>query len=362
MSPSQSRTRLALYVGTADPVSPSPDDAPGMFNRLGRWLTGRPVRGLTTLARRAGVRPGRLLTSLIVIPDTPQLQARYADDDIPFVIDGTLEPEVLQFIAHCRPLKRADLRKALPWKRPLTLDPSASIPIPIPLPIPVPLGTASWPRPVATCQAYREAHAAQRAYVMEGDQSAAVAFARKWLKASHQPAAVSLGLLLADWTRVELFDEESVLAELDRCVRQASSWEKAVWEHEHRYQRLTTLGQPVADGGQSLGDLAKDRRGSSTEDQYLDEVIAHPCIDVVLASFTEQQRQVVLEYARLLGSGAGRSWHLAALRVGVHDPKPFSDSVRRKVLWFSRKHKQQPDAATCLCRHYQRRDTAQGES
>ncbi|MDX2647620.1 hypothetical protein PV341_29440 [Streptomyces sp. PA03-1a] len=357
MSPSHSRTRLALYVGTADPVPLSSDDEPGMFNRLGRWLTGRPVRGLTTLARRAGVRPDRLLTSLIVIPDTPQLQAHYADDDIPFVIDGTLEPEVLQFIAHCRPLKRSDLRKALPWKRPLTLDPSASIPLPLPLPIPVPLGTASWPRPVATCAAYREAHAAQKAYVMTGDESAAVAFARKWLKGSHQPAAVSLGLLLTDWTGVELFDEDSVLTELDRCVRQASSWEKAIWDHEHRHQRLTTLGQPVAGDGQTLGDMIADRRGS-TEDQYLEEVIAHPCIDVVLTTFTEQQKQVVQEYARLVGSGAGRSWHLAALRVGVHDPKPFGDSVRRKVLWFSRQHKQQPDAATCLCRHYKRRDTA----
>ena len=327
----QSQTRIAVLISWGHGDVHRRDDHGGLVEqamaRVGRWAVGRPPQGDRSIARRAGIAPDALATRLVAIPDSASLRETLGDDEIPFILDACLErdaglePAVLQFVDRCGKLTRADLASALLPKWPLTLRPSGGV---LPIAQLVPVAMVSTPTPVRTCAAYREAHDALTAYVKHGDEGKAMAFAEKWGLTIRKRTAVLNGLLMIDWKGVPLFDNEEVIATVNRQVRSERDNAIPLYRRRLKHKHIASLQQETADAN------------GSAEDQLLSrQALRHPCVDVLLADFTPEEAETV---ARWAAGGPKVGWHHAALYVKAKDPERFALRVRRKLKRAARKH------------------------
>jgi hypothetical protein len=284
--------------------------------------------GDRSIARRAGLAPDAIATRLVAIPDSASLRETFGDDEVPFILDARLAPEALRLVARCGTLTRAGLAEALPFRRPLALRPTSAIYGEL-----APLAN-QWPTPVATCEAYREAHDALMAYVKNGDESKAVAFAKKWQLTIRKRQAVLNGLLMIDWTGVPLFDDEEVVTAISRQVRSERDNAIPLYRRRLKHKHIAFLEHDAAD------------KTGSAEDQVLARMTSHPCVDVLLADFTPQEAEVIAQWA---SGGRAVGWHQAALYVKAKDPEKFALRVRRKLKRSAGKHLSA--SLTAPCRH-----------
>lgn len=327
----QTQLRPALLVlireeGACGPVGSTPW---GTF--ISRWLRGRPVHGDRSIGRRVGIRPEVLTTRLVTIPDSPHLQDVYGKDGVPFIVDANLPAEALQVVARCRGLTRAALRRALPFKRQWVLAPT----------------TAYFSREIAgalalvgiperACEAYRDAHDVLRIWFETGDTDAAVTFADKWrlpVRGRKNLQSILDGVQQVISDNRDIYSNDLFIERLNRETRRLHAANKPLYSRQLKHHHIGSLsGVEIA----------------ARQDRSLDEVLAegldHPCLDVLLADFRDDQRKAV--YARWLDDEVA-DWHQAAVYVGAKMPGKFKELVRRKVNRARDKHRAETTPGGC---------------
>ncbi|MFE3195928.1 hypothetical protein ACFXHA_43500 [Nocardia sp. NPDC059240] len=314
-----------------DEDTPAPGRA-GAGRRIAAWLTGRSAQPHFAVSREAGLQESAAATRLVVIPDSPALRARFGTDRIPFVVDSRLPSAALRIVARYAELHRIDLVDAAPLKRWFTFRSSHT------LTRDAAIGhlLSTWPVLVGTCEAYQEAHEAMTAYVFDGDEDKAVAFAKKWSLTIQKRSAVLDGLVAIDWDGVELWHTGKVINALNRHIRTARDNAIPLHRRKIHYQRITYIdNHDIPDAPNPVEDHLTDN-----------DVIGHnPCIDVLLADFTPEESRTVAAY---VFNGPQTTW-LEAAMLAKADKPGFAERVRRRVKRAAEKHRR--TAHSEMCRH-----------
>ncbi|WP_327713281.1 hypothetical protein OG912_38870 (plasmid) [Streptomyces sp. NBC_00464] len=339
----KSQTRLAVLVTVRHEGMPAAKGT-GAARAALRWLMGRPMQQHRSVARRAGLQTDSVATRLVVIPDSASLRKHYGSDRVPFIIGASVPAEAVQLVRRCQNLMRADLVRTLPFKRPLTLLPSEYIYGKL-----APLAN-QWPVPVGTCDAYKEAHDAMVAYVMNGDEEKAMDFAKKWQLTIHRRSAVLNGLLGIRWDGVELFNNDRVIAALNRQVRTERNNLLPLYARKLEYRHIDCLDDPGAESktrstrGMSRRRTATRRNPVEDHAMYSQPFGHHPCLDALLVDFNPEEARTVAMY---VFSNTNADWHDAALLAQAKNPKQFGERVRRKFLRAMQKHRTTANPAAC---------------
>ncbi|MER7097700.1 hypothetical protein ABT368_31680 [Streptomyces althioticus] len=268
----------------------------------------------------------------MTIPDSPQLQDVYGNDGVPFIVDANLPAEALQVVARCRGLTRASLRRALPFKRQWVLAPT----------------TAYFSRetagvlalvgiPERACEAYRDAHDVLRIWFETGDTSAALTFADKWrlqVRGRKNLQSILDGVQQVISDNRDIYRNELFIERLNRETRRLHAANKPLYTRQLKHKHIG-----------SLSDVEVAARQDRSLDEVLAEGLEHPCLDVLLADFRDDQRKAV--YARWLDDEVA-DWHQAAVYVGAKFPGKFKELVRRKLNRARDKHRAETPGG---CRH-----------
>ncbi|MET7851694.1 hypothetical protein ABZT48_26380 [Streptomyces avermitilis] len=328
----QVRLRPALLVLIRDEDAPAPVDSTPWVTLIARWLCGRPVRGDRTIAHRVGIRPDALMTRLVTIPDSPQLQDVYGNDGVPFIVDSSLPAEALQVVSRCRGLTRALLRQALPFKRQWVLAPT----------------TVYFSRetagalmlvgiPERACEAYRDAHDVLRIWFETGDTSPALALADKWrlqIRGRKNLQSILDGVQQVISDSRDIYSNDLFIARLNRETRRLHAVNNPLYTRQLKHHHIG-----------SLSGVEVSARRHRSLDEVLAEGLDHPCLDVLLADFRDDQKKAV--YARWLDDEV-TDWHHAAVHAGAKIPGKFKELVRRKVNRAKDKHRAEVPEG---CRH-----------
>ncbi|MFC9635310.1 hypothetical protein ACFTY8_40220 [Streptomyces mirabilis] len=270
---------------------------------------------------------------MVTIPDSPRLRDVYGDDGIPFVVDAGLPAEALQVVSRCRGLTRDALGRALPFKRQWVLAPtSAYFPRETALPVLL-VGV-----PERACEAYRDAHDVLRTWFENDDTSLALTFADKWqlqIRGRKNLQSILDGVQQVISDHRDIYDNDRFLARVNRETRRLHDANKPLYSRQLQHHHIGSLsGVEVS--------AARSRR---SVDEVLAQGLDHPCLDVLLGDFREDQKETV--YARWLDDDVA-SWHHAAVYAGAKIPEKFGDFVRRKLNRAEAKHRAElPDG----CRH-----------
>ncbi|GAA4102942.1 hypothetical protein [Nonomuraea soli] len=337
------QSRLAVLVTVRHEGIPAAK-GPGVVRAALRWLMGRPLQQHQSVARRAGLRADSVATRLVVIPDSASLRKSYGSDRVPFIIEASAPAEAVQLVRRCQDLMRADLARALPFKRRFTLLPSEYIYDTL-API-----AGQWPVPVGTCDAYKEAHDAMAAYVMNGDEEKAMDFAKKWQLTIRRRSAVLNGLLGIGWGGVELFNNDRVIAALNRQIRTERNNLLPLHERKLEYRHIEYLDDPDTESktrstrGMSRRRTATRRNPVEDHAMYSQPFGHHPCLDALLVDFSPAEAHTVAMY---VFSETNADWHDAALLAQANNPKQFGERVRRKFLRAMQKHRSRTNSAAC---------------
>ncbi|MEV5758398.1 hypothetical protein AB0L61_16770 [Streptomyces tendae] len=278
-----------------------------------------------------GVRPDSLVTRLVTIQDSAHLQEVYGADGIPFILEPHVPAEAVQLVARCGRLTRRNLITVLPRKRKTTSVHSSKA-----------VGQPGfviglWGISVDSCESYRDAHDVLKTWFDHQDVSKVRPFAKKWKLRSQNVQAVLDGVQQVILDGDEIHDNERFVARLNSEVERLRAWSKPLHARELRRHHIGYLGET-------------DVRAISTPVEIGDAVrresFDHPCVDVLLVGFTEEQTAAVL--AKAFGDGVS-GWYEAAIYAKAKSPGHFAELVRRKA-WRARK-KHLASALPDGCRH-----------
>ncbi|MFI8301274.1 hypothetical protein ACIGCZ_35770 [Streptomyces nigra] len=324
------RTAILVLIRDEDVDAPAADSS--WSTLLARGVSGRPVRGDRSIARRVGIRPDALVTRLVTIVDSPQLHEVYGSDGVPCIVDADLPAEALQLVSRCRKLTRASLRRALPFKRPFVLAPTSAY-----FPPEIAGSLTLLGVPERACEAYRDAHDVLRVWFDTGDTSLALTFADKWglqLRGRKHLQSILDGVQQVISDSRDIYSNDLFLERLNRETRRMRDANKPLYERQLKHHHIGSL---------TGVEFAPPQHRSL--DEVLTEGLDHLCLNVLLADFRDDQKKAV--YARFLDDEIA-DWHQAAVYAEAKIPGKFKELVRRKVIRVRDKHRAEvPDG----CRH-----------
>ncbi|MDF3141817.1 MULTISPECIES: hypothetical protein [unclassified Streptomyces] len=267
-----------------------------------------------------GIRPDSLATRLVTIQDSARLQEIYGDDGVPFILESRLPAEAVHMVSRCGRLTRRDLITALPRKRKIAFVHPSEVYGQIGFAL------GLWGVPVNSCEAYRDAHDVLKTWFDHQDVSKVRPFAKKWKLRSQNVQAVLDGVQQVILDGDEIHDNERFAARLNSEVERLRAWSKPLHERKLKHHHIGYLGETDVRTTATLVHAGDDVRRENLD---------HPCVDVLLAGFTEEQTATVL--AKAFGDEVS-GWYEAAVYAKAKSPGHFGELVRRKVGRASKKH------------------------